>query len=463
MLYRHSEVFRTMLGVSDAVLVAAAWLAAYWLRFDSGLFAAPLGVPPLRQYLYPLAVIVPLWVLLFRSYGLYEPQRTGALLSEAGTVLRASATGVVLLIAVTFFERSYSYSRGVVVVFSAIGPVAIIAFRAAGRLGLRALRRRGRNLRFLLVVGAGRLAEEFVERIQRHPETGLRMLGVLADGGAREVGGVPVIGRIAQLKQALHGEHRVDQVVIALPQAEAGSMEKVLADLDDEMVSLKLVPDLLQVMTLRSSLESLEGLPIIGLRESPMIGWAAVQKRLFDLTLSGVVLAAASPFMALLGLAVLVTSGRPIFYTQERTGLDGRVFRMFKFRSMQRNAERDSGPVFAGVDDARRTRLGAWLRRWNLDELPQLWNVLRGDMSLVGPRPERPVFIEEFRRQIPGYMLRHKVKAGLTGWAQVQGWRGETSLPERVEHDIYYIQNWSIGLDVRILLMTLFNGRRNAY
>jgi Undecaprenyl-phosphate glucose phosphotransferase len=463
MLYRHGEVFRTILGVSDAALVVAAWLGAYWLRFESGLFASPLGVPELRQYVYPLSVIVPLWLLLFRSHGLYEPQRTGALLSEAGTVLRASATGVVVLIALTFFDRSYSYSRGVVISFSVIGPVAIVAFRTAGRLGLRAIRRRGRNLRFLLVVGAGRLAEEFVERIQRHPEAGLRVLGVLADGGAREVGGIPVIGGIAQLKQALHGEHRVDQVVIALPQAEAASMDKVLADLDDEMVSLKLVPDLLQVMTLRSSIESLEGLPIIGLRESPMLGWAAVQKRLFDLVVGGVAFAGLAAFMALLGLAVLVTSGRPMLYVQQRTGLDGRVFRMFKFRSMHPNAERDSGPVFARADDRRRTRLGAWLRRWNFDELPQLWNVLRGDMSLVGPRPERPVFIEEFRREIPGYMLRHKVKAGLTGWAQVQGWRGKTSLHERVEHDIYYIQNWSIGLDVRILLMTLFKGRRNAY
>ncbi len=463
MLYRHSEVFRTILGVSDAALVVAAWLGAYWLRFESGLFASPLGVPELRQYVYPLAVIVPLWLLLFRSHGLYEPQRTGALLSEAGTVLRASATGVVVLIALTFFDRSYSYSRGVVISFSVIGPVAIVAFRTAGRLGLRAIRRRGRNLRFLLVVGAGRLAEEFVERIQRHPEAGLRVLGVLADGGARDVGGIPVIGGIAQLKQALHGEHRVDQVVIALPQAEAASMDKVLADLDDEMVSLKLVPDLLQVMTLRSSIESLEGLPIIGLRESPMLGWAAVQKRLFDLVVGGVAFAGLAAFMALIGLAVLVTSGRPMLYVQQRTGLDGRVFRMFKFRSMHPNAERDSGPVFAGADDRRRTRLGAWLREWNFDELPQLWNVLRGDMSLVGPRPERPVFIEEFRREIPGYMLRHKVKAGLTGWAQVQGLRGKTSLHERVEHDIYYIQNWSIGLDVRILLMTLFKGRRNAY
>jgi exopolysaccharide biosynthesis polyprenyl glycosylphosphotransferase len=252
-------------------------------------------------------------------------------------------------------------------------------------------------------------------------------------------------------------------VIIALPQAESGSMEKVLADLEDEIVTVRLVPDLLRVMTLRSSVESLDGLPMIGLRESPMVGWAAVQKRIFDLALSSGALILAAPAMAALAIAVPLTSGFPIFYQQSRTGLDGHPFMMRKFRSMRPDAESETGPVFTGADDTRRTKLGGWMRRWNLDELPQLWHVFRGDMSLVGPRPERPVFIEEFRREIPGYMLRHQVKAGMTGWAQVNGWRGETSVHERVEHDIYYIRNWSLGLDVRILLMTLFRGFRNAY
>ncbi len=225
---------------------------------------------------------------------------------------------------------------------------------------------------------------------------------------------------------------------------------------------MKLVPDLLRVMTLRSSVESLDGLPIIGLRESPMVGWAAVKKRLFDLGVCALIAVPAFLLGLVIAAAVGVSGGRPVLYTQDRTGLDGRVFRIFKFRSMRRDAERDTGPVWTGAGDPRRTRIGAWLRRTNLDELPQLWNVIRGDMSLVGPRPERPVFIEEFRREIPGYMLRHKAKAGLTGWAQVHGWRGDTSLHERVEHDLYYIQNWSIGLDVRIILMTLFRGGRNA-
>ena len=228
---------------------------------------------------------------------------------------------------------------------------------------------------------------------------------------------------------------------------------------------MRLIPDLLHVLTLRSSVEELDGLPLINLRESPMVGWAAVQKRAFDAIVASGLLLVLAPLLALAGLAVWASSGRPIFYRQERMGLDGRVFRMLKFRTMRPDAESETGPVWTSPDDPRRTRVGSLLRRTSVDELPQLWNVLRGDMSLVGPRPERPVFIERFRREIPGYMLRHKVRAGLTGWAQVHGWRGDTSLHERVEHDIYYIQNWSLALDLRILLMTLWRGwfHRNAY
>jgi exopolysaccharide biosynthesis polyprenyl glycosylphosphotransferase len=219
------------------------------------------------------------------------------------------------------------------------------------------------------------------------------------------------------------------------------------------------------MLTLRSSVDDLDGLPMISLREGPLMGWAAVQKRVFDLIVSSACVMATSPFLLMIAAAVFFTSGRPIFYSQKRMGLDGKVFDMLKFRTMETGAESFSGPVWTEEKDPRRTALGSFLRRTSLDELPQLWNVLRGDMSLVGPRPERPFFIEQFRGEIPGYMLRHKIKAGVTGWAQVHGWRGNTSIHERVEHDIHYIQNWSLALDVRILVMTLWRGliHRNAY
>jgi Undecaprenyl-phosphate glucose phosphotransferase len=464
MLHRYSEIFRTFLIALDLVLVAGAWMGAYYLRFYTDI-PAPRGIPPFVQYALVLPLIIPVWWTLLRSRGLYEPQRISSPLAEIGGVLGATAMGVVILVAAGFFVRGYFYSRLAIALFAGLSAGGMILTRWGLRATLRGLRRRGYNLRYALVVGAGDLAGEVIDRIHNHPEAGMRVVGCL--GGAapmsgRRVSGVPVLGEYAGIKEIL-ARRQIDQVVLALPRDEQHNLEKVLGELDDEYVSVRMVPDLLHVMTLRSSVEDLDGLPTINLRDTPLVGWAAVQKRAMDLAVTLPILLVLSPVLLVVSLALLLTSGAPVFYRQQRMGLDGHVFDMIKFRTMRRNAEAESGPVWTSEDDPRRTRLGRLLRATNLDELPQIWNVVTGDMSLVGPRPERPVFIERFRREIPGYMLRHKVKAGLTGWAQVHGWRGDTSLHERIEHDIYYIQNWSPGLDLRICLMTVWRGFRNAY
>lgn len=467
MLHRHGEVFRSVLMVADMVLVALCWAAAYLLRFYV-FWDEPDGAwkPGMGEYAWPLLGIVPLVFWMFRSRGLYRPQRTASLLREAGLIVGGMTMAVVFVLAADAALRAW-HSRFVIGVFWGLGAFTLVASRVAGRGLLRAMRRRGYNLRYVLVVGAGDLAAEVIESIHGHPEAGLRILGCLSDDPSRQgktIEGVRVLGPYAAVKEILR-RRSVDEVVIALPREDAGQLEKILADLDDELVTVRLIPDLLHVMTLRSSVEELDGLPLINLRESPMVGWAAVQKRAFDVIVASLILLVTAPVLALAALAIWATSGRPILYAQERMGLDGRVFRMLKLRTMRPDAESETGPVWTVRDDPRRTRLGAWLRRTSIDELPQLWNVLRGDMSMVGPRPERPVFIERFRREIPGYMLRHKVRAGCTGWAQVHGWRGDTSLHERIEHDIYYIQNWSLALDLRIVLMTIWRGsvHRNAY
>jgi Undecaprenyl-phosphate glucose phosphotransferase len=459
MLYRYSEVFRTLLGVADLAVVACAWLAAYAIRFHTDL-PVPLGVPPVGPYVDALAVVLPAWFLLFRANGLYEPQRTGSLLSETRKVFRVTAIGVLFLVTLSFFVRNYFYSRGVVAIFSVLAPSSLVAFRMTGRLCLRALRRRGYNLRFVLVIGGGELAEQVIARIKSHPEAGLRIRGVLAPGpGRRPIRGVPRLGGYEELKRLVRNEtQRIDQVIIALPREATDQLEKILVDLDDETVNLNFVPDLLHVTMLYSSVENLDGLPVINLRETPLVGWSAIGKRIFDVVSSSLALLIAGPVMALIALGIRLETRGAVIFVQERMGIDGRVFRMFKFRTMIHNAEEISGPVWTEPNDPRRTRFGMFLRRFSFDELPQLWNVLRGDMSLVGPRPERPFFIENFRREIPGYMLRHKVKAGLTGWAQIHGLRGSTSMHDRVEHDLYYIRNWSMSLDMQILVMTLWRG-----
>jgi len=465
MLYRYSEIFRTMLMISDLSLVASSWALAYWFRFHTG-WSAPRGIPGIESYAYALVGILPLAFFSFRARGLYLPQRTGSLIREFGGVLSAVGLTVVVVFAADAALRTY-LSRAVIGVFAVLAAGSISAVRTAGRGFLGHLRRKGYNLRYLLVVGTGELAAQTIDSIHGHPEAGLRVLGALSNSPAatgQTIQGVRVVGDYTSVKQQLQSR-RVDQVVIALPKEDSGYLEKILADLEDEVATVRLIPDLLHVMTLRSSVEDLDGLPVINLRESPMVGWAGLQKRIFDVAVTSVGLLVAAPVMGVIAIAIWATSGRPILYTQERMGLDGRVFRMLKFRTMPIDAESETGPIWNKAEDARATPLGSLLRKTSLDELPQLWNVLRGDMSLVGPRPERPVFIEEFRREIPGYMLRHKVKSGCTGWAQVHGWRGNTSLHERVEHDIYYIQNWTLALDVRILLLTLWRGwiSRNAY
>jgi Undecaprenyl-phosphate glucose phosphotransferase len=465
MLFRYSEIFRTSLMISDLSLVAASWAFAYWIRFFTG-WPAPQGIPEIEPYAYALGGILPLAFFTLRSRGLYLPQRTGSLIHEVGGVISAVAVTVVVVLAADAAVRTW-LSRAVIGLFGVLAVGSISASRIAGRGFLGHLRRKGYNLRYLVVVGAGELAAATIDSIHGHPEVGLRVLGVLSNDPAvagHTIQGVRVVGDYSSVKQQLR-KHRVDQVVIALPKEDSAYLEKILADLDDEIVTVRLIPDLLHVMTLRSSVEDLDGLPVINLRESPMVGWAGIQKRIFDIAATSAILLAIAPMIALIAVALRITSGRPILFAQERMGLDGRVFQMLKFRSMAIDAESETGPVWNTADDVRATPLGSLLRKTSLDELPQLWNVLRGDMSLVGPRPERPVFIEEFRREIPGYMLRHKVKAGLTGWAQVHGWRGNTSLHERVEHDIYYIQNWTLGLDIQILLLTLWRGwlHRDAY
>jgi len=459
LLYRHGEVFRSLLMLSDLVLIAGIWMASYGLRFYAG-FDYPQGRPAIGEYALALVAILPIYGLMLQRQGVYEPKRLGTFWAEAGEILWATSAAVIVLLALSFFLRSYSFSRGVVAVFAAMAPLGLVGLRIVVRGSLRIARRKGYNRRFALVVGRGRLADELIGRIHDNPNSGLHVVGVIADGVAeRSEHGIPCLGAYSDLKHALT-RRRIDHVIIALGSDEGYRLEKVLADLDDEVVSVMLAPDLLHIATLRSSVENFDGVPIIHLRDSPLVGWSSVQKRVFDAVGSGLALVVFLPILLLLGLGIGVSSGWPILYRQKRMGLDGRIFTMLKLRTMRRDAEK-SGPGWSTVGDPRRTRFGVWLRRFSLDELPQLWNVLRGDMSLVGPRPEQAELIREFRREIPSYMLRHKVKSGMTGWAQVHGLRGDTSIHARIEHDIYYIQNWSMSLDVRILLMTIWSTLRD--
>ena len=459
MLKVHSRLFVQVTLVADLVLIGACWLLAYLLRFYViGPALVTPDVPPLRDYMLQLVPILVVWGLAFRWFDLYRPRRLGSRLSEWLDVAKASTLGVLVLIAImTFAFRGTEYSRVVIVYFWVLSIVAVSLWRATFREGLRFARRRGINLRRGIVVGGGEPAAEIVAALQRRPDVGVRLLGVVGDKDERTTAGAPHLGRFADLRTLLDRE-QVDVVFVALPHYAYGRLGDLLADIGDDPVSIHLVPDVFSLVSLRGGIEEFEGVPLIHLRESPLHGWNRVLKRAFDLVIGGSLLVGFLPLMVLIAIAVKLTSPGSVLLRQIRMGLDGREFRMLKFRTMRADAEVDTGPVWAQADDPRRTPAGAFLRRYSLDELPQLLNVLRGEMSLVGPRPERPVFVEEFRRQVPGYMLRHKVKAGITGWAQINGWRGNTSLEKRIEYDLYYIERWSLGFDLTILVRTLWRG-----
>jgi Undecaprenyl-phosphate glucose phosphotransferase len=464
-LKAHSRFLEQLMLAGDLGLVAACWLLAYVVRFY--VFGPPVvhgDVPPLGPYLLMLLPILFVWGLAFRAFDLYRPRRIGSHLSEAADIAKASSLGVLVLVAVmTFFFRGYDYSR-VVIVYFWLSSIGLVWFsRAVFREALRYARRRGYNLRYAMVVGSGVLAATVVRRIQSRPDVGILILGVVGDK-KEEMGDVAWLGGYADLRTVLDARP-VDHVVLALSHEDQGRLGGLLDAVGDEPVTIHVVPDLFRFASLRGGVEEFEGMPFIHLRESPLHGWSRVVKRAFDLVFSLTVLIGLSPVLALLAAGVKLTSAGPVLYRQERMGLDGQRFRMLKFRTMRSNAEAETGPVWASAGDSRRVPFGALLRRFSLDELPQFVNVLRGEMSVVGPRPERPVFVERFRQTVPGYMLRHKVKSGVTGWAQVNGLRGNTSLEKRIEYDLQYIERWSLGFDLKIIALTVTRilVERNAY
>ncbi len=462
MFNRSRQLFATAMFVQDGLLVGAAWLLAYWLRFFGLHLAAPRGVPPLRPYLWACAVLVPTALLVLRSFRLYRSARTERIGHEVFSLAQSLAVTAALAALGSYLVRG-ELSRAVIVVFYVTAMAIFTADRIVLRLWLRTLRRSGRNLRHVLVVGTGATAEHLLAKIRQHADFGLMVHGLVAESAARapeRVAGVPVIGTVEDLPR-LAERHGAEIIYLALQRSEWQAEERALQLLEDSTVAVRMVPDLSAAYRLNPSVEDFDGMPVVLVTESPEQGWNAVAKRAFDLVGASVALLIASPVMLAIALLVKLDSPGPVFYTQERVGLNGRRFRMIKFRSMRADAD-PAGGGWTTKDDPRRTKLGTTLRRLSLDELPQLWNVIVGDMSLVGPRPEQPEHVGRFRASIPRYMLRHHVRAGLTGWAQVNGLRGDTPLEQRIQYDLYYIEHWSLLFDLRILWLTVGRVFRDA-
>jgi Undecaprenyl-phosphate glucose phosphotransferase len=459
--------FRSVLLGSDLALVTLAWLLAYHVRLTSGLIPVWKGVPPMAEYVVPLLYLLPIWGMVGVSLGLYNPRRAFSLWTEAWLLTKATSLTVVLFTATSYLLKEVDISRLVLAIFWGLAIASTLTSRTLIPYTLRQLKRNGTYLRQALLIGHGELTQQVIKTIEQHPEAGLRIVGLLADHPSQigmQVAGIDIVGTYRDVKAIIHRD-RIDQLIIALPLRHYDVLESVLAQVENEPAEVTLVPDLTRYMSLRCGIEDLAGIPALTLQGSPLYGWNAVLKRGFDLTMSALALLVFSPLMALIASLIKLTSTGPILYRQQRMGLDCQPFTLLKFRSMQSEAEPPGVALWSTKDDPRRTWLGAWLRRTSLDELPQLINVLKGEMSLVGPRPERPEFIEDFRRRIPRYMLRHRIQAGMTGWAQIHGYRGDTSIEARLRYDLEYIQRWSVLFDAKILLLTAVRGffHENAY
>jgi len=469
MIEKKHRALASVYLLNDAVASNLAMLCAWFLRFQFELIPVTKGQQDLATYAKILPIVTIVFPLAFAVQGLYRIRPARGRAEEWLSVAIGSVVATVVLSGVLLWVRPAHtdvwYSRATLAIFLVCAILFVIAGRTLVRAVVEGRHRAGKDLDRVLIAGNGELARAVVERMKTHREQlGFRIAGYLRNGDAGELADLECLGTIDEAEEVVK-THAIDHVFVALPHASSQAMMNLLDRLTRSIVSIHVVPDLLQFMVLRSRVEDLDGLPTINLSETPLEGWSRFVKRAFDLALAGLALIVLSPVMLLVAIAIRLEDRGPALYRQIRMGLDGKPFEIVKFRSMRVGAESATGAVWAEKDDPRRTRVGRVIRAWSLDELPQLWNVLVGDMSVIGPRPERPEFVEQFRSEFPHYMLRHKVRAGMTGWAQVHGWRGNTSMRMRIEHDLYYIENWSLLLDVKILFLTVVHGLKheNAY
>ncbi len=464
MLKHRSQVLCACFLLADLLLTGMAWLAAYYLRFESGWLPATKDPPDFALCWRNLPLVILLSAVAYHYTGQYVIHRLRRFREDMVAVVKGTTLLSLFVMATTFYTHDPYESRATMLLFSSLTAGSMLIARRLGWYVIRRLRSRGYNQTRALIVGTGRVARKTARALRHASWMGIKNIGFVEDRASNWTSDLDVLGTIADLP-ALVNRYEVAHVFIALPLSRYHDARRVFDVLSRSLVEVRLVADVPNLAGLSLTTANLDGLPVIGLRESPHFGLNVVVKRAMDVALSLLALVVLSPLMLLIAVLVKLTSPGPVFYRQERCGLNGQAFQMLKFRSMRTDAEQQTGAVWARKDDPRRTWLGAILRATSLDELPQFINVLKGDMSLVGPRPERPVFIQKFSRTIPNYMARHCVKSGITGWAQVHGWRGNTSLRKRVQYDLYYITHWNPWLDLRILWMTLWHGlfHRNAY
>ena len=468
MIKDNQRVLNRVLVLIDAVFIAASFMSAYFFKFYI-LNAGPgPGVLPAATYFNLLVLIIPIYLVIYYYCDVYAPKRTIRRKFEIYGIIKANTIGILALIILLYMiVREFNVSRSVMALFYVFNIGITSCFRWGFRKSLQSIRRKGYNLKHMLLVGYSRAAEEYIDRLMDNPQWGYAAMGILDDHipAGTVYKGVKVLGRLDNLEVILP-QNELDEIAITLPLKDYDYVEKIVSTCEKSGVHTKFIPDYNSLIPSKPYTEDLMGLPVINIRYVPLTNTGnKFVKRAMDIAGSLVGIVLASPIMLIAAVLVKLTSPGPVIFKQERVGLHNKPFCMYKFRSMGVQSSKDEKTGWTTKNDPRVTNVGKFLRKTSLDELPQLFNILKGDISLVGPRPERPQFVEKFKEEIPRYMVKHQVRPGLTGWAQVNGLRGDTSIRKRIEYDLYYIENWTLSLDIKIIIMTFFTGfiNKNAY
>lgn len=467
MIKDNQKLFNRLHVLLDAVIIVIAYVAAWYFRFKSGFFALSSWYISLTQYMKYLVLIVPVYLALYYLFQLYTPKRVQGRRLEAWHIFQANIIGLLVFILYLYLAKLTDYSRKMLFVFFCFNVVFEVVFRNLLRYILRKYRKRGYNQKHVLLVGYSQAAEGYIDRVLSHPEWGYNIRGILDDNRTRgtEYHGIKILGTTENLSVILP-ENKLDEIVITLSLAEYHKLARIVGMCEKSGVHTKFIPDYNNVIPTRPYTEDILGMPVINIRHVPLSNaFNAFLKRCVDIFGALVAIILFSPVMLVTAIIIKVTSPGPLIFKQERIGKHNHPFYMYKFRSMVVQEEKTEKQGWTTKNDPRVTSVGKFIRKTSIDELPQLFNILVGDMSLVGPRPERPQFVEKFKEEIPRYMIKHQVRPGLTGWAQVNGYRGDTSIQKRIEYDLYYIENWTMGFDFKIIFLTFFKGfvNKNAY
>ncbi|MDO5345605.1 MAG: undecaprenyl-phosphate glucose phosphotransferase [Lachnospiraceae bacterium] len=466
MIKDNQKYFNRLHVVLDALIVAVSYVLAWYIQFHI-IVKGTAGALPVQTYMSALIFLVPGFLVLYYGFNLYTPKRVQGRRLEASNIFCANAVGLLLFMFVLYLINEQDFSRNMIFMFIGINFALTVIERNVIRMMLRDIRRRGMNLKHIILVGYSKAAEEYIDRIVQNPQWGYQVNGILDDTVQPGIlyHNVPVIGPTGSLEPLLE-RNNLDEIAITLGLSEFYKLKKIVATCEKSGVHTKFIPDYYDIIPTRPYTEDLQGLPVINIRHVPLTNtFNMMIKRAMDIVGALVCIVLFSPIMLVTAILVKATSRGPLIFKQERVGLHNRPFQMYKFRSMEVQKPSEEQKGWTTRNDPRVTKVGRLIRKTSIDELPQLFNVLKGDMSLVGPRPERPQYVEKFREEIPRYMIKHQVRPGMTGWAQINGYRGNTSIKKRIEYDIYYIENWTMGLDVKILCLTVFKGfiNKNAY